>query len=541
MSQASTGSHPEVAEVTGSSAGEARLSPWARYVPAVAGAAVMLALGLWGLARDSSMGNDEVATRWAALLNLHALARLLNHVDAVHGLYYLLMHVWVAVGTSPAVLRIPSLASMTLGAALIAIIARRLTGSGWPGLFAAVIMALTPTVDFYAQTARSYALVYASVLAATLVLLQAMGAEEAGRPGALRWWAGYTALMVLATYLNEMALLVLAAHAVTVLLARYGRRALGHWAAVAALSALLAIPLIVISAREDSAVSWIKRPGVQDVRILIHDYFGATAAVVVLLALCAAAALLPGARWWRDRTAGRRPAQTEAAEPAWWRQGGFSVPSVAAPLLVIPAALLLAESLVATPLYVDRYVLYGEAGAALLAGAGLYRIGRWVSERASLRILVWVPAAVVCVCALLVQLGPQQRIRTPRSRLYDFGSPSRYVAAHAHPGDGVLFFDLFFRKLRLGYPGDFRQTADFAMARSPQQTGDFTGTNKPFSQVAPLMLHYHRIWAIGRSPYGFLPPGSPREEGTLLRQHFTLIAEQHYRGVTVTLWLQRPG
>ncbi len=27
------------------------------------------------------------------------------------------------------------------------------------------------------------------------------------------------------------------------------------------------------------------------------------------------------------------------------------------------------------PLYLDRYVLYGEAGAALLAGAGLQRIG----------------------------------------------------------------------------------------------------------------------------------------------------------------------
>ena len=36
------------------------------------------------------MGNDEVATRWAARLSLHQLARLLRHVDAVHGLYYLL-------------------------------------------------------------------------------------------------------------------------------------------------------------------------------------------------------------------------------------------------------------------------------------------------------------------------------------------------------------------------------------------------------------------------------------------------------------------
>ncbi|HEY5394631.1 MAG TPA: hypothetical protein VIL16_04460, partial [Trebonia sp.] len=37
-----------------------------RYAPVILAAAVMAVLGVWGLARDSSMGNDEVATRWAA-------------------------------------------------------------------------------------------------------------------------------------------------------------------------------------------------------------------------------------------------------------------------------------------------------------------------------------------------------------------------------------------------------------------------------------------------------------------------------------------
>ena len=90
----------------------------------------MAGLGLWGLARHSSMGNDEVATRWAALLSLHQLAHLLNTVDAVHGTYYLIMHGWMAVGTSPAVIRIPSVISMTAAVAMTVIIARRLTGSG---------------------------------------------------------------------------------------------------------------------------------------------------------------------------------------------------------------------------------------------------------------------------------------------------------------------------------------------------------------------------------------------------------------------------
>ena len=196
----------------------------------------MLVARLWGMARDNSMGNDEVATRWAALLPLRELAHLLGNVDAVHGLYYLLMHGWVALGTSPVVLRIPSVIAMAVAAVLMVIIGRRLTGSGWAGLFAGLIMALTPVISFYAQTARSYAMVFACVLGSTLALLHAMEAEAGARRGrSRRRWLVYAALITLGGYLNEMSLLVLAAHAVTVLLARYGRPAVGagRWAAAA--------------------------------------------------------------------------------------------------------------------------------------------------------------------------------------------------------------------------------------------------------------------------------------------------------------------
>jgi mannosyltransferase len=183
----------------------------------------MTCFGLWGLARYSAMGNDEVASRWAALLPLRQLAQLLRHVDAVHGLYYLLVHCWMAVGTSPAVMRIPSVIVMIVAAALMVIIVRRLTGSGWAGLFAGLIMAITAYVSYYAQTARSYALVYACVLGETLALLSALQAEKAGAAAdrIRRRWLVYGALVTLGGYLNEMALLVLAAHAITVLLARY--------------------------------------------------------------------------------------------------------------------------------------------------------------------------------------------------------------------------------------------------------------------------------------------------------------------------------
>ena len=521
-----------------------------RYAPAIAAAAAMAVAGAWGLARDSAMGNDEVVSRWAALLSLRQLAHLLRHVDAVHGLYYLLLHGWMAVGTSPEVMRIPSVIAMAAAAGIVAVIGRRLTGSGWAGLFAGLIMALTPSITYYAQTARSYALVLACVLAQTLVLLRAMQAESGGgtRTQVTRWWLVYAALVTVGGYLNEMSLLVLAAHAVTVLLARYGRRAVAHWAAASAAGAVLVVPLLALSTRQHAALGVIPRPGLRDIWILYHDYFGATIAAPLLLAACAVIALVPSRGSLRaghgqtsaGPAAGSAAGAAACPEPgaAWWSSGGISLPSVAAPLLVVPAALLILESLAGPSLYIDRYVLYGEAGAALLSGAGLYRIGKWLGDRSHRRALIWVPGAAVCVCALLLQLGPLQRVRTPGSRLFNFGGPAQYVGAQARQGDGILFFSSFFRKARLGYPGDFRQTADFALAVPPAVADPFRGIDKPVSAVQPLMLTYRRIWVIGSRPSAALPAGPVRDESMVLLRDFSRVAARGYRGMWVTLWVR---
>jgi mannosyltransferase len=530
--QAGTGAHPAAGRTVASAA--------ARYGPIVVPAAAMAVAGVVGLARASSMGNDEVATRWAALLSVRELAHLLRHVDAVHGLYYLLMHGWVTVGTSPAVLRIPSVIAMAVGAAVIAILARRLTGSGWAALFAGLIMVLTPTITYYAQTARSYALVYAGVGLATLALLHAMEAEtpqSTSRAGPR--WLAYAGLVTLSAYLNEMALLVLAAHAVTVLLARYGRRAWWHWAAAACGAGVLVLPLLALSITERAAISFLGRPGLGAIKTLFHDYFGATTLVALLLLACAVLAVLPIGPAWPTRLAAGPAGSGANAEPAAWWQGGISLPSVALPLLAVPALLLLVESRVLPPLYIDRYVLYGEAGAALLAGAGAYRIGQWLAQQERWRALIWVPGTAIIVLALVLQIGPQTRIRTPQSRAYDFGGPSRYVAAHARQGDGVLYFGTLFRKAELGYPADFRKVSDFAEAISPMQAGDFRGTDKSVAATIPLMLGHQRIWVIGERPSAQLSPAALSEESRTLATSFRLIASRHFRGISVTLWQRR--
>jgi mannosyltransferase len=281
--------------------------------------------------------------------------------------------------------------------------------------------------------------------------------------------------------------------------------------------------------------------------VLFHDYFGATSGIAVLLFVCAVAALLPPLETW-PRSSGSAAGQGSrgGAVTAWWNQRGVSLPSVALPLVALPAFLLALESVIARPLYVDRYVLYGEAAAALLAGAGLYRIGTWLASTAlggrsaaGRNALIWVPGIVVCVATLVLQIAPQQRVRTPGSRMFNFGAPSQYIDAHAQPGDGVLFFGPFFRKARLGYPADYRDLRDFAMAESPEAAGTFAGTDQAPAAVAPLMRDYRRIWVVGNAPSTGLAAKRLAQESGQLMHDFTLAAKRHWKGVSVTLWVRR--
>ncbi len=533
MSSARTGEQPRVdtaRPATGRKPGWPGRVVW--WLPIAFAAAVMAVLGVWGLSRHNAMGNDEIVTRYASTLSLGQLAHLLEHTDIYHGFYYVVMHPWVAVfGTTPTSIRVPSVIAMTVAVGLIVYIGRRLSGSTWTGLFAGLIMALTPEISFYAQTAREYATIVVVVLCATLALVRAIEAEMAGAPeGQIRRrWIVYAPLITLSGYLNELTLVVLAAHMVTVLLARPGKRTFWHWFTAGAIGAFLVLPVVIGSIHQDSAANWIARPTVHDVGILFHDYFGSVTWVAACLFACAIVAVLPD------------------GQPAWWRRGGISLPSVAAPLLVLPGGLLMLESLAGHPLYVDRYVLYGETGAALLAGAGVYRIGRWLAGELNRlaggtmdpRIVVAATGAIVCLCVLIFQLGPQHRARTPLTRQFDYGDPSFYIGGHARPGDGVLFFNSFFRKARLGYPQDFKDTTDFAMAVTPLQSGTLNGFDKPYSVVGPLMLTYQRIWVVGRAPSARVSNASIRAEGELLMRDFTLVTERHFKGVVVTLWLRR--
>ena len=210
---------------------------------------VTAALGLYR-ATSIVLWWDELTTIDMARRPIGGIFATAHNVDAVHTVYYLFMHFWIAAfGSAPLTVRLPSVLAMCGATACTTAIARRLFGMR-VAVAASMIFALVPGVARYACEARSYGFVVLGSAAAFLLLLRAL--EKPGR----RRWAVYGLVLALTGALNLIALTALAGHALTVLLRVNAERSvrrrelLKAFALVVGLVLLLDSPIMVFGAME---------------------------------------------------------------------------------------------------------------------------------------------------------------------------------------------------------------------------------------------------------------------------------------------------
>ncbi|MBP2705544.1 glycosyltransferase family 39 protein [Microbispora sp. RL4-1S] len=479
---------------------------------------VALLAGVWGLDRGS-MWQDEATTYAVAGRSLPELWRTLGHVDAVHGCYYLLVHALLSVtgGLPPeVVLRLPSLLATAGAAAGVAAIGRRLA-SPLAGLMAGLFYATAPVVGYYAQEARSYALVAAGVVLASLLFVRALA-----RPRRTGGWAWYAGAVAVACLLNLFAALALAAHAVTLVWARAERAAWIRWAA-ACLCALLAVaPVAGAGFTQRGQVAWLEPPGWTTVSDLVARFAGtgvplALTAVLVVVAVVAALMVRSGRSERLERHAG--------------------LLALALPLAVVPPALLLAVSAWIQPFYQDRYVLYAVAGLALAVGGGIaaaVRPLRWGVLRLG---VAGALAALLTVPALPVH----ERAREVASRPDDPAAVARIIAAGARPGDAVLFLPSVRRLVAEAYPAAFRNVRDVALRRSGAESGTLAGRELGAEQLPGSVGDAPRVWVISRSHPRDADLASPQDTAKrlLLKERYNRRMFTRVLGYSVRLYVRK--
>ncbi|MBM7171815.1 glycosyltransferase family 39 protein [Streptomyces sp. G44] len=424
------------------------------------------------------MWRDETVTYDVSRRELTGLLRTLADADAVHGLYYLVMHGLFRLSgdVDPLlVLRIPSVLAMGAAAAGVALVGGRLAGPR-AGTLAGLVFAVVPSVQRFAQEGRSYAMVCALVVWATYALV---GAVAAGAGRARRVWWSYGALMLAACLLHEFAVLALAAHALSV--PRPVRR---RWAVAAGVVVVAIAPLAVVSERQKAQVDW-----------LYANPWTYAGAVAVCLLGAGCAALL------RGRALGAAPADAALVR-------------LALPLLVVPTTLLLLCAPV-RPLFVDRYVLYGTAGLALLVGALLDRALRGGPRRAAV--------AVVAAGATVLALLPMTlHTRTAAGRLDDATAAAHAVRAAGREGDAVVYLPLRRRVWSLAVPGAAAHLRDIALHRSPAASATLYGTEVSAAEVARRLRAEPRIVLVTD------PSGGRDERDEREKVKRALVAERRF-------------
>ncbi|MGW3145787.1 glycosyltransferase family 39 protein [Streptomyces sp. NPDC001177] len=481
--------------------------------------AVMTLLGLWGLDRGG-MWRDEAVTFQVARRTVPQIWRLLHAVDAVHGLYYLLMHAVLALHPGEVLLRLPSVCGAAATAGLVAALGARLVRPR-VGLWAGLLYAVSPMAGHYAQEGRSYALVAAGATGATLLLVRAVTA------GGRSWWA-YGAVLGVTCWLHELAVLLLLAHAVTLALARVRGTVWRGWGCAAGAVVLTLLPMVAVSHAQSAQLAWLTEPTLESAQGLLRAFAGPTSQVYWT---CLAFAVVG-----MTRLAGRR--------------GEVTCAGIALPLAVVPPVTLMLASQ-SSPLYVDRYVLYALAGAPLLVATGADRVAvalarLWTGSPFRVRSgssFLTLTGVLAIALAFTHQLPLLREDRLPGHRPDNLAAVSVAASHELRPGDPVLFLPSHARGVALTYPAGFRGTRDMALAVGAPESGTLYGTEVDADVLRRRLAGLDRVWVVAERYMLDAPrrPGNPVERVKLdvLRGQFAVGAESVRNRVTVRLYVRR--
>ena len=364
---------------------------------------------------------DEAATVSAAGRPVTQLWPMLLRTDAVHGLYYVVMHGWMALfGGSEVATR--SLSALGLGATCAGVAALgRMVGRPGLGLAAGLTAVLLPGLAWSGVEARQYAWSAAVAVLATVLLVRA---DRSGRSGD---WAWYALAIAVGAYLFLFSLLLPAAHLVTLLVLR---RPLRRWAAASCAAVALSLPVLYVgSTQRTRQLSWLSlEPLPMLRRVALRMYFvgpdapaEGAAQIGALLLLCLTVALVVvGLARVRHDPAVR------------------STVALALPWAVLPPAVLVCASLLGSQLYQERYLTFCAPGLALLVGLGL------VELRQRLPLLVAVSAlGLLATTPMLVQQRAEDvKHRENYRGLADYLGPRgqgvQRVVTSAPGGRGIL-------------------------------------------------------------------------------------------------------
>lgn len=355
-----------------------------------------------------SLWFDESATISAsASRSLPELWGLLGRIDAVHGLFYLLMHGWFCLAPPTEFWsRVPSCLAVGIAAAGVVVFSK-LFLPRTTAVCAGLMFAILPRVTWAAVEARSYALTAAVAVWLTVLLVTAVRRH--------RWWLWvlYSLALMLSILLNVYLVLLVPAYAVVTPVLRRQRSIIVWWAVSSAVAVGALTPLMLFARGQSFQVAWIHSLSWHSVLdVVLHQYFDNSVPFAILAALIFVVALT-------IRFTGR------------WQSAGEirRMLIICGAWIVIPTVISVIYSAISDPFYYPRYLFFTTPAMAIVLAICIVAITR----RPRLIALFLVVLAAAAVPNYLLS----QRQRYAKEG-WDYSDVADVVTAQASPGDCLL-------------------------------------------------------------------------------------------------------
>jgi mannosyltransferase len=366
-----------------------------------------------GWAGRPSFWYDEGATISAsASRTLPELWKLLGHIDAVHGLYYLLMHGWFAIFPPTEFWsRFPSCLAIGGAAAGVVVFAKQFPPqSRVIALCAGVVFAILPRVTWAGIEARSSALSVTAAVWLTVLFVAAVGRR---RP---RLWLAYALVLMLSILVSVYLVLLVPVYAamLALLVPRGTRKSVVIWWAATSAVALGAMtPFLLFVHGQAFQVAWIAGLHRNLFLDVVHrQYFDHSVPFANLAGVIVVAGIAV-------RLAG-------ASGPAGDTR---RLLLVCAAWIVIPNAVVLIYSAAVEPMYYPRYLILTAPAAAVVLAVCIVTVAR---KRWLIAGLLALFAVAALPNYLVTQRGPYAK------EGWDYSQVADLISSHAAPGDCLL-------------------------------------------------------------------------------------------------------
>ena len=448
------------------------------------------AVSLVGAGRPS-FWYDEAATISAAYSrSLGQLWRMLGNVDAVHGLYYLLMHGWFQIFPPTEFWsRAPSGLAIGGAAAGVVVLGKQFS-SRTVAVSSGVVCGILPRTTWAGIEARPYAISMMAAVWLTVLLVVAARRES-------RWvWLSYGIALALSILLDMYLVLVLMVHVVFMCAFQRGRTVLVPFAITSVLAVCALAPFAIEVVGQVQQIKWIAPIGHRTIEdVTVQQYFERSPPFAILSALVVAAAIV----LWRCTSAklDETDRQLLTLAVAW---------------LVVPTASIVVWSALVHPIYTPRYLSFTSPAMALILGVCI----------GALAVKPWVATALVSLFAIAAAPNYVRAQRNAYAKYgMDYSQVADLITAKAAPGecllvnDTVTFMPAPMRPLMAARPDAYRKLIDLTLWQRATDRNDVFDTNLIPEVVAQPLSRCGVVWIITQADKSMpaheqgsaLPPG----------------------------------